>query len=102
MELAAKLIQLGLFKKSEIKEDDVAYYCDLKHQLEDCKALLQKNETLFNMEQDPELIESYIYEREGLMVRYSHLIRQAKLQEIKDKEKICKFEIDTSVPVKIK
>ena len=39
---------------------------------------LARVQTCFEMETDPELIESYIYEREALLARYRYLLKTAK------------------------
>lgn len=44
---------------------------------------LRKNELLFNMSEDAEIIEAIIYERRSLQSRYTFLIRQAKEKGIK-------------------
>lgn len=85
MEIAEKLLKFKQFKKSEAqklgseKENDEK----LIEQIKECRLLLQQNDSKFNFETEPELIEAHIYEREALMVKYSHLMRQAKLCGLK-------------------
>ena len=88
LELAEKLFKFRQFKKSEAqnrgseKEDENM----LAKQIKECEMLLRQNEIKFNFETEPELIDAHIYEREALMVRYGHLIRQAKLCGLKSVE----------------
>lgn len=77
MELTARLLGLRQFRKSEViteKEPDIV------EQIRECEALLRRNEALFNLEQDPQMIDAHIYEREALMVRYGTLLRRARAQ----------------------
>lgn len=39
---------------------------------------LARVQTCFEMESDPDLIESYIYEQQALRARYRYLLRQAR------------------------
>lgn len=41
-------------------------------------ARLDKNEQLFNMAENDDLIDAVIYERKALLARYSHLVKEAK------------------------
>lgn len=44
---------------------------------------MQKNEILFNMTDDDDLIEAAIYEKQALNARYTYLIKTAKEQGLK-------------------
>ena len=52
-----------------------AYYAS---QLRDCLARTRRNEELFNLETDPELIEAHIYRRLALQCEYRYLLRQVR------------------------
>lgn len=85
MELAEKLFKFGQFKKSEAQNRGSEKESEDKliEQIKECEMLLRQNESKFNFETESELIDAHIYEREALMVRYSHLMRQAKLCGLK-------------------
>ena len=65
---------------------------DLKKELENCKFLIKRNDTLFNMSTDENLIASQIYERESLRWQYCYLLNKLKEKEeynsIKNKVKV--------------
>ena len=50
-------------------------------ELENCKFLINRNDTLFNMSTDENLIASQIYERESLRWQYCYLLSQLKEKE---------------------
>lgn len=54
---------------------------NLKKELENCKFLINRNDTLFNMSTDENLIASQIYERESLRWQYCYLLSQLKEKE---------------------
>lgn len=54
---------------------DEAYYAG---QLRDCLARTRRNEELFDLETDPELIEAHIYRRLALQCEYRYLLRQVR------------------------
>jgi hypothetical protein len=56
----------------------------LKEELEKCRFLIERNDTLFNMSTDENLIAAQIYERESLRWQYCYL-----LNLIKEKENSC-------------
>ena len=51
---------------------------NLKSELEKCKFLINRNETMFNMSTDENLIAAQIYERESLRWQYCYLLTQLK------------------------
>ena len=53
---------------------------DTLGQLKECEYLLRKNETLFNLEDEEEMIDCRIYEREALLARYQYLLRQIRAE----------------------
>ena len=65
---------------------------NLKKELENCRFLIDRNDTLFNMSTDENLIASQIYERESLRWQYCYLLNQLKEKEeynsIKNKVKV--------------
>ncbi|MDO5601701.1 MAG: DUF2508 domain-containing protein [Oscillospiraceae bacterium] len=77
MELTARLLGLRQFRKSEVNTEEEP---DIVEQIRECEMLLRRNESLFNLEQDQQMIDAHIYEREALMVRYSTLLRRARAQ----------------------
>ncbi|MBR5307085.1 MAG: hypothetical protein IKU47_09245 [Oscillospiraceae bacterium] len=54
---------------------------NLKKELENCRFLINRNDTLFNMSTDENLIASQIYERESLRWQYCYLLSQLKEKE---------------------
>lgn len=54
---------------------------NLKKELENCRFLIDRNDTLFNMSTDENLIASQIYERESLRWQYCYLLNQLKEKE---------------------
>ncbi|MDD3429603.1 MAG: DUF2508 family protein [Oscillospiraceae bacterium] len=81
-----KLFQSQLFKAKEtttqLQEVDLA---DIMDQIKECQYLLRRNENLFNLECDSDMIEARIFERESLLARYTYLLNQLKLQKCKMK-----------------
>lgn len=51
---------------------------ELVGQLREVRDDLQRNEQLYNMNADFDLVDYYIHERNALFVRYSHLIKQVR------------------------
>ena len=54
---------------------------NLKKELENCRFLINRNDTLFNMSTDENLLASQIYERESLRWQYCYLLSQLKEKE---------------------
>ena len=54
---------------------------NLKKELENCRFLIDRNDILFNMSTDENLIASQIYERESLRWQYCYLLNQIKEKE---------------------
>ena len=54
---------------------------NLKKELENCRFLINRNDTLFNMSTDENLIASQIYERESLRWQYCYLLSLLKEKE---------------------
>lgn len=53
----------------------------LRTALRDCLDELRHNQSQYDLEQDPDLIEACIYQRSALLCRYRYLLRQARQQE---------------------
>ena len=75
------------------RQDDRCGISDTVGQLKECEYLLRKNETLFNMEDEEEMIDCRIYEREALLARYQYLLRQ--------KIKAARALLNGPLPVKV-
>lgn len=54
---------------------------NLKKELENCRFLINRSDTLFNMSEDENLITAQIYEMESLRWQYSYLLNQLKEKE---------------------
>ena len=54
------------------------YRPTLKQELRDCLAEMRRNQLLFDLETEPELVEQRIYERSALLCRYRYLQRKAR------------------------
>lgn len=50
----------------------------LRAALRDCLDALRHNQSQYDLEQEPDLIEACIYERAALLCRYRHLLAQAR------------------------
>ena len=68
-----------LFRKKKTENDTEIE--NLKKELENCMFLINRNDTLFNMSTDENLIASQIYERESLRWQYCYLLNQLKEKE---------------------
>lgn len=68
---------LNLFNKKVKKEKELEIE-ELKKELEECKYLIQRNDTFFNMAIDERLIDSNIYERIALIHQYDYIIKKLK------------------------
>lgn len=53
------------------------------HELTWLLSMLDKNEMVFNMITDSDLIEAVIYEKLSLQLRYTYLLKQAKIKGIR-------------------
>lgn len=71
-----------LFAKEKEKEDRqaVEQYRDILRDLAFLRAQIQRVDSNFNMTDDQDLVESYIYESNALAARYRFLLRTAKEQ----------------------
>ena len=63
--------------KNEVNEID-----ELVQEIRNCEFLMNRNDVLFNMTADEDLIEAQIYERESLRLQYSYLIKKLKEKDI--------------------
>lgn len=55
----------------------------LQNELKDCLADLRRNQMLFDLELEPELIDQRIYEYQAIQSRYRYLQRQARAAELR-------------------
>jgi len=62
-----------MLKKTENNEKD-----ELLNEMERLKELIEKNEQVFNITTDEDLIDAVIYEQISLRHRFAHLLKTAK------------------------
>lgn len=85
MELTTLLTGQKAMEKRETREkttglDGRCGATDTLGQLKECEYLLRKNEALFNLEDEEEMIDCRIYEREALLARYQYLLRRIRIE----------------------
>ena len=51
---------------------------ELEEELKECLFCLHRNEMMFDLEVDTDLIEQHIYERQALLARYRYLLGKAR------------------------
>ena len=51
---------------------------ELEEELKECLVCLHRNEMMFDLEVDTDLIEQHIYERQALLARYRYLLGKAR------------------------
>lgn len=54
------------------------YHPELEEELKECLFCLRRNEMMFDLEVDTDLIEHWIYERQALLCRYRYLLAKAR------------------------
>ena len=54
------------------------YHPELEEELKECLFCLRRNEMMFDLEVDTDLIEQHIYERQALLARYRYLLGKAR------------------------
>lgn len=54
------------------------YNPELEEELKECLFCLKRNEMMFDLEVDTDLIEQRIYERQALLCRYRYLLARAR------------------------
>ena len=54
------------------------YHPELEEELKECLFCLKRNEMMFDLEVDTDLIEQRIYERQALLARYRYLLARAR------------------------
>ena len=54
------------------------YHPELEEELKECLFCLKRNEMMFDLEVDTDLIEQRIYERQALLCRYRYLLARAR------------------------
>lgn len=57
---------------------DFSYHPELEEELKECLFCLRRNEMMFDLEVDTDLIEQRIYERQALLCRYRYLLARAR------------------------
>lgn len=67
-----------MLKKTENNERD-----EILNEMEHLKELIEKNDQVFNIATDEDLIDAVIYEQISLRHRFAHLIKTAKEKGIK-------------------
>lgn len=67
-----------LTRKKEMENPEIT---ELRQEIRNCEFLMTRNDTIFNMVQDEDLIESQIYEREALRCQYNYLLKRLKEKE---------------------
>ena len=58
--------------------EHVRYHAELEVELKECLFCLKRNEMMFDLEVDTDLIEQRIYERQALLCRYRYLLARAR------------------------
>ena len=54
------------------------YHPELETELQECLFCLRRNQMMFDLEVDTDLIEQRIYERQALLCRYRYLLAKAR------------------------
>jgi len=54
------------------------YHPELEEEIKECLFCLKRNEMMFDLEVDTDLIEQRIYERQALLCRYRYLLARAR------------------------
>ena len=60
------------------------YHPELEEELKECLFCLKRNEMMFDLEVDTDLIEQRIYERQALLCRYRYLLARARELGLQD------------------
>ena len=71
-----KLLEKNRQQNREVEE--------LIKEIRNCEYLMARNEVLFDMTTDEDLIEAQIYERESLRYQYNYLLKQLRCKENSD------------------
>lgn len=77
MELALQGLPIKLYKAQD-KAKTVSNKSGIGSEMRQCVEEIKRNEALYNLEYEPELIDACIYERQALLARYHFLLRTAK------------------------
>lgn len=72
---------LNILKKKKTKEDKERE--ELLLELEKLSELIKKNEDLFNLAEDNNMLEAMIYEQKSLQARYIYLLETARKKGVK-------------------
>lgn len=78
MELVLQGLPIKLSKKTEQIKTAEKGNKELAEQLHECVCMLKHNEMLYNYEDDDDVLEALIFEREAILCRHRSLIRQLK------------------------
>lgn len=77
--MAATTRTQNLLSKRIARDAEHEKYCpELEEDLKECLWNLRRNEMLFDLEVEPDLIEQRIYERQALLCRYRYLLGRAR------------------------
>lgn len=71
-------LQTLLSKRIPRDAEHERYHPELEEDLKECLWCLRRNEMMFDLEIDPDLIEQRIYERQALLCRYRYLLQKAR------------------------
>lgn len=69
---------LRLRKQAALAEPDFLERKKLQEELRELHRQMESVESCFNMVADSDMLDSLIYQRNGLMARYGYLIKRAK------------------------
>ena len=73
-----KIEDLHAGKKTVSRISRLHFLQELEEELKECLFCLHRNEMMFDLEVDTDLIEQHIYERQALLARYRYLLGKAR------------------------
>ncbi len=77
-----KIFNIGASKA----EEETNYETKIRKELSEVKTLIDNAYSMFNICDDNDLVDSYIYEIQSLNKRYEYLLKKAKENATKEKE----------------
>ena len=78
MQTPSKTTQTLLSPRIPRDNEHERYHPELEEELKECLFCLHRNEMMFDLEVDTDLIEQHIYERQALQARYRYLLGKAR------------------------
>ncbi len=78
--LPARAINIGAAARPDDQALDVP---GLEDQLRQCLAGMRRNQMLFDLETEPELIDALVYEYQAIQSRYRYLQRRARAEGLR-------------------